>query len=208
MDKVRVLVVADDSLVRAGIFHLLQPQNSCFIVGQISERELTHNSLQLYQPDLILWDLGWEVETEQLEHLAELAEGELPIVVLLADTQSAGSVWQAGVRGILPREVSAGTLAHTLTTVHQGLIVLDPLFAHPIFPTPPSENPLSEPLTPREKEVLQLIAEGLPNKLIAQKLHISDHTVKFHITAIMGKLNVQSRTEAVVRATRLGLITI
>jgi DNA-binding NarL/FixJ family response regulator len=64
----------------------------------------------------------------------------------------------------------------------------------------------SDPLTPREQEVLQLLAEGLPNKVIAQRLTISEHTVKFHINAILGKLGAQSRTDAVVRATRSGLL--
>ena len=67
---------------------------------------------------------------------------------------------------------------------------------------------LFDDLTPREKEVLQLVAEGLTNKAIAQQLAISEHTVKFHVNAIMGKMNAQSRTEAVVRATRLGLISL
>jgi two-component system nitrate/nitrite response regulator NarL len=65
---------------------------------------------------------------------------------------------------------------------------------------------LIEPLTPRELEVLRLVAEGLPNKTIAARLDISEHTVKFHVNTILGKLGVASRTEAVVRATRLGLI--
>jgi DNA-binding NarL/FixJ family response regulator len=64
----------------------------------------------------------------------------------------------------------------------------------------------AEALTPREQEVLQLLAEGLPNKTIADSLHISEHTVKFHVNAILSKLGAQSRTEAVVRATRLGLL--
>ena len=67
-------------------------------------------------------------------------------------------------------------------------------------------DPLIEELTPRELAVLRLVAEGLPNKTIAVKLGISEHTVKFHVNAILGKLGVASRTEAVVRATRLGLI--
>jgi DNA-binding NarL/FixJ family response regulator len=72
-------------------------------------------------------------------------------------------------------------------------------------PPTPDLDP-SESLTSREQEVLQLVAEGLTNKAIAQELSISEHTVKFHINTIMGKLNAQSRTAAVVRATRLGLI--
>ncbi len=68
------------------------------------------------------------------------------------------------------------------------------------------EPALIEELTPRELEVLRLLAEGLPNKTIAQRLDISEHTVKFHVNALLGKLGVASRTEAVVRATRLGLV--
>ena len=68
------------------------------------------------------------------------------------------------------------------------------------------QMPLVDPLTRRELDVLRLVAEGLPNKAIADRLHISEHTVKFHLNALMGKLGAQSRTEAVVRATRLGLL--
>jgi DNA-binding NarL/FixJ family response regulator len=87
------------------------------------------------------------------------------------------------------------------------LIALDPALAdvvqpsRDLLPQPPAEE-----LTPRELEVLQLLAEGLSNKAIAYRLDISEHTVKFHVNAILGKLSAQSRTEAVVQATRLGLI--
>ncbi len=74
----------------------------------------------------------------------------------------------------------------------------------PVPPSPPDAP--AEALTPREREVLQLLAEGLANRAIAQRLAISEHTVKFHVNAILGKLNAQSRTEAVVRAARLGLL--
>jgi DNA-binding NarL/FixJ family response regulator len=87
----------------------------------------------------------------------------------------------------------------------QGLVVHDPSLA----PGPgPGRDPavLVEDLTPRETEVLQLLADGLTNKAIAQRLGISDHTVKFHVNAVLGKLDAQSRTEAVVQASRLGLL--
>jgi DNA-binding NarL/FixJ family response regulator len=87
------------------------------------------------------------------------------------------------------------------------LVVIDPALCGAVMPSgEPSPEAPTEALTPRELDVLQLMAEGLANKAIAQKLGISDHTVKFHVNAIMSKLNAQSRTEAVVRATRLGLI--
>jgi len=87
------------------------------------------------------------------------------------------------------------------------LAVFEPTLATTMFhaSTTGMEAP-AEALTGREMEVLQLLAEGLPNKIIANKLSITDHTVKFHVNAIMSKLGVQSRTEAVVRATKLGLI--
>jgi DNA-binding NarL/FixJ family response regulator len=87
------------------------------------------------------------------------------------------------------------------------LVVLDATLAAALFPVHHvATAPIANPLTPRETEVLQLVAAGLPNKTIADRLRISEHTVKFHINAIMGKLGAQSRTEAVVRATQQGLI--
>ena len=87
--------------------------------------------------------------------------------------------------------------------------MIDPAFPASVLPTRSelSSSPTEE-LTPREMEVLQLVAEGLPNKQIATRLGISDHTVKFHVDAILGKLGAHSRTEAVTRAARLGLLVL
>jgi DNA-binding NarL/FixJ family response regulator len=91
--------------------------------------------------------------------------------------------------------------------VANGLVVVEPKLTVSLLPATESDDFIpDEQLTPREMEVLQRLAEGLTNKAIAQELGISEHTVKFHVNAIMGKLQAQSRTEAVVRATRLGLI--
>ncbi len=107
-------------------------------------------------------------------------------------------------------------MAAALLAVAEGLAVLDADFQQALAGPNPSSSPAPqyggdepppvEELTPRELEVLRLVAEGLPNKTIAQRLDISEHTVKFHVNALLGKLGVGSRTEAVVRATRLGLI--
>ena len=107
----------------------------------------------------------------------------------------------------MPRTASAVRLEATIHAVAQGLAVIEPELLADVWPAgPPVESDLAEELTPRELEVLQLLAEGLANKAIAQRLTISEHTVKFHVNAIMSKLGAQSRTAAVVRATRLGLI--
>jgi len=122
------------------------------------------------------------------------------------DATGAGEAWSAGARGLLPREADAETIAAAATAAANGLSVMHPEYVNTLALVNPRSEADVEPLTAREREVLQLLAEGLPNKIIAARLKITDHTVKFHVNAIMTKLGVQSRTEAVVRATRLGLI--
>ena len=112
-----------------------------------------------------------------------------------------------GYRVCCLHDTDAELLAAAVSALDQGLVVVDPALAAALFPNnSASPTAPAESLTPREMEVLQLLAEGLPNKIIAARLSVTDHTVKFHVNAIMSKLGVQSRTEAVVHATRLGLI--
>jgi DNA-binding NarL/FixJ family response regulator len=208
MDNVRVLVVADDPLARAGLAALLSGQAECIVTGQVSGDAGLAEALDVYRPDVVVWDLGWD-PAPTLERLADLDDAQFPIVALLPDGALTLDAWVAGVRGLLLRDAGAESLVAGLLAVAQGLIVLDPALATDLLPVDeqqPDLSPLVEELTPREVEVLQLLAEGLPNKTIAHRLDISEHTVKFHVNGIMGKLGAQSRTEAVVRATRLGLI--
>lgn len=215
MHALRVLLVAGDPLARAGLAAFLQDRPDLVVVGQVDASELPE-SPDLFQPDVVLWDLGWEAsaglraETKTLlAQAADLSGHGPPVAVLLSDPTAAVDAWTAGARGLLPRDVSAEQLVGALAALSLGLAVIDPLFSSVLSPTPPPAPELAEPietLTPREIEVLHLIAEGLPNKTIAQRLGISEHTVKFHANALMTKLGAQSRTDAVVRATRLGLI--
>ncbi len=206
MTNLHVLIVADDPLARAGLATLLADQPGCAVTGQVSSETDLEVALEVYRPDVVVWDLGWD-PTTTLERLPDLEESGPPVVALLPDETHAPGAWSAGVRGLLLREVAAERLAVALTAVAQGLVVLDPALAGALrsswdsAPAPPLEE-----LTPRELEVLGLLAEGLSNKAIAYRLGISEHTVKFHVNAIMGKLGAQSRTEAAVRATRMGLI--
>ena len=131
----------------------------------------------------------------------------VPVLVLLPQPTLAADAWAAGALGILLRD-GDGDLLHTaLQALVQGLFVLETGLAEHLYPAGRAEElpPPAEPLTPREEEVLALLAEGLSNRAIAHALDISEHTVKFHVNAIMSKLDARSRTEAVVRATRLGL---
>jgi two-component system nitrate/nitrite response regulator NarL len=204
--NLHVLIVADDPLARAGLATLLTDQPGCTVTGQVPGETDLATALAAYRPDVVVWDLGWDPDSA-LERLADLGEAGPPVVALLPDETYTSDARTAGARGFLLREVTAESLVTALMAVAQGLMVLDPALADTLTPARDlAPEPLIEELTPRELEVLRLLAEGLPNKAIAHRLGISEHTVKFHVNAIMSKLGAQSRTEAAVRATRMGLI--
>lgn len=214
MTDLRVLIVAGDPLARAGLAALLADQPGCLIVGQVDEEADLPPAIDLYRPEVLVWDLGWDRTPDpslspatSLDRLAELGDADPPVVALVPDETLAAQAQIAGARGLLPRDTSAERLVTALAAAGQGLMVVEPSLASPVAAArdPSSFSPI-EDLTPRELEVLKLLAEGLANKAIALRLGISEHTVKFHVNAVMGKLGAQSRTEAVVRATRLGLI--
>lgn len=209
MRDLRVLVVADNLLARAGLAALLTAQPGLAVTGQTAGGDTLADDLDVYRPDAVVWDLGWETRAA-VARLGALVSGAPPIVALLPDdvyaAAAAALLGAAGAGGLLHRDCAADLLAAALTAAAGGLLTLDPALAAAALAggAPPAD--LAEPLTPREREVLQLLAEGLPNKAIALRLAISDHTVKFHVNAIMAKLGAQSRTDAVVRAMRQGLV--
>jgi len=207
----RVLVAADDLLARKGLAALLSEAARFNIVGLSAGGESLAEDVVIFDPHAILYDFGWDpvaVAVNNAEHLDQ----DVPVVALIPDEDQAldvvtGGLTATGVYGLLLRDSDPELLASAIESVIAGLIVIDPLLAEVIIPsTTSSQESLAEALTPRENEVLQLLARGLTNKAIARRLDITDHTVKFHVTAIMSKLAAQSRTDAVVRATRLGLI--
>ncbi len=206
INPVRVLVVADDSLARAGLATLISSQPDCIVTGQITSDGDLSDATQVYRPDVIVWDWGTN-PASALERATNFRNARLPTIALLPDAAVVSDAWSAGARGLLLRDTSAENLASAIATVVQGLAVIEPTFANNLLPSrEQTPAPPIEELTPRELQVLRLMAEGQSNKTIAHELGISEHTVKFHVNAILGKLNVQSRTEAVVHATRLGLI--
>ena len=224
LSPLRVLIVANDPLVRAGLATLLADASECLVVGQMAGDRDVLAALAVYRPDVVLWDLGWEPlpvsaraatsgpartggPRTPLDSLGDLQDAGTPVVVLVPHATQVAAYWTAGARGLLLREAPLEALVASLQAVVQGLVVVDVALAAALLPTRVLEQmPLVDPLTRRELDVLRLVAEGLPNKAIADRLHISEHTVKFHLNALMGELGAQSRTEAVVRATRLGLL--
>ena len=204
MTQLRVLVVSLDRLSRAGLAAVLDQQPGLSVVGQVSGDENPFLPLDVYDPDVIVWDVSWETASAT-DNLKLLPENTPAVLALAATGHQAAQAQAAGVQAFLSRDASPEALAAALTALRHGLQVTDPALSGAPGPANPGPGSASL-LTPRENDVLRLLAEGLPNKGVASRLDVSEHTVKFHVNSIMGKLNAQSRTEAVTLATRLGLL--
>ena len=204
-NPLRVLIVADDQLSRAGLTAMLAQQSQVEVVGQATGDDDIDSLLEVYLPHVLVWDLGWNT-VGPLASLSQLTDADPPVLALLADDSMTAQTHATWARGLLLRNTSIDDLVAALAAVARGLSVTDPSLGLPTTTSPVSPfGPLPQ-LTPRETEALRLLAEGLPNKAIAGRLGISDHTVKFHVNSLMGKLGAQSRTEAVTKTTRLGLL--
>ena len=215
MAVLRLLIIADDPLARAGLALMLAQEADFAVIGQINCVDAADELTDGLRPDVIIWDAGWELSGQ----LPEWVELGVPIVGLLPpflpEDTAVSQLWHAGITVLLTRQADGAALAAAARAALYNLTVLDNELAALLLPFREQENEedaadaaVAESLTPREKEVLYLLAEGLTNKAIARELHISEHTIKFHVNAIMGKLNAQSRTDAVVRATRLGILAL
>jgi DNA-binding NarL/FixJ family response regulator len=203
---VRVLVVAEETLARAGLAAVLEGRPGVQVVGQCSPHGELDAMLSATRPEVLLWDLGSNPET-QLEIFSGRSADLPPTVVLLPGAEPYQEARRSGAHGLLLREADGETLALAAQSARRGLILIDPALEGLHREAQPHERPPSGgELTEREFEVLRLAAEGLANKAIAAHLGISDHTVKFHLNSVLRKLGAQSRTDAVVRATRLGLL--
>lgn len=198
MPELHVLIIAENPLARMGLAALLANHPDIVIVGQSGGAQVAAEA-EASNPDVLIVD--WN------ENSAPDLPAGYPLLALLKDEGQAAEAWAAGARGLLLGTLDPERLVSAMASVVRGLVVMEPELVGSIgqMDTALLEMP-HEALTAREMEVLQLVAEGLPNKIIAARLNITDHTVKFHVNAIMTKLGVQSRTEAVVRATKLGLI--
>jgi len=209
---IRVFLIAASPLARAALQNRLKAQ-SVKIVGSAAAIDALGGELSDTQADALLVDAAGEAPEAIIELLADSdLAAEIPIVVLTEGAAPAASAQalQAGIRAVLPGEVSTDQLAAALQAAASGLVVFHPSEIPAAFPAVASASQplaeLPEPLTRREREVLQMLAAGLANKEIAARLHISDHTAKFHVAAILGKLGAATRTEAVALGIRRGLV--
>ena len=198
---VRVLVVARDNLTRAGLAAMIDGEPGLFLCGRTGNDNLPVD-IELYGPDIVVLDISQDPEIP-----AGIQDSGVPVVAIVSDDAGAALAWNNRIRGILTRDVKPARLVAAIRAVTEGLTAVDARFADTLVsPENTFPNISVEALTERELQVLQLVAEGLPNKSIAATLAISEHTVKFHVNSILSKTGAQSRTQAVTLATRLGLI--
>jgi DNA-binding NarL/FixJ family response regulator len=196
-DPIKVALLTDDPLLRTGVSSLLAQLGSIEVV----DRD---------RAEVALWDAG--VDTgKALARLAELRTLSVPVVAVVGDPSHVAPALAAGARGVVLRDQVGPGIHAALAAVRSGLTVMDTALASSLVPAAPSRPDGAAPkgrgdLTEREKQVVQLLSEGLSNKLIADRLGISDHTAKFHVNGVMMKLGASTRTEAVVEAMRRGLV--
>ena len=204
---IRLAIAATSAVLRRGLEALARSDPEIELAGAFPDLA----SLEALRPDVIL-------AAVPIEDLPQPTDGFVPPVVLLSADAQAGpnSAWtretlRAGVRAVLPQDASASEILAAVTAAANGLAVLDPHDLESLLATPAAVAFASAPaeaavLTQRELEVLRMLAEGEPNKTIAWKLGISEHTAKFHVASILTKLNASSRAEAVAIGIRKGLI--
>ncbi len=209
---IRVFIVAASPLIRAGLQSMLA-DSRIDIAGSASDLETISGQLVDVEPDVVLVEAAADAHEELLNALedTEIAR-EYAVIVLSEQPQAAwlSKALRAGVRAVLPRDVTPEQLRAALEAAAAGLVIVHPSELDTVLPAPVTSfvamDELPEPLTRREREVLQMLAAGLANKEIAARLAISDHTVKFHVASILGKLGASTRTEAVSAGIRRGLV--
>jgi two-component system nitrate/nitrite response regulator NarL len=201
-----LLLAAGDAGSREQLAAQLAGRGDCVVAGMHAGSAGLEQAAAEADPDVIVWDLGDDPEPA-LRRLAAARTLRVPIVAIVQDDRDGIRALAAGAMGLLPRGTDADHIVLAAGAVLGGLLALDPAVARLPAGGADGDTPAGA-LTPREHDVLRLLAEGLGNKQIAERLGMTEHTAKFHVHTILGKLQTQSRTEAVVKAARLGLVAI
>ncbi len=207
----RVAIVGGDPLAREALAGALKGRAdvAASLPFELPSHGRVTDALERADADAVVWDLGPNDHPDLLP-LRAAAEAGNAIVALIAEDRQAGEVLAAGAAAVLLRESAAERLPLVLAAAASGLVVLDDALRGRLIGArhAPIDGLPTDPLTAREREVLALLAEGRSNRDIALALGIAERTAKFHVNAILEKLEAEGRTEAVVRAARLGLIVL
>jgi DNA-binding NarL/FixJ family response regulator len=202
--RIRIAVFEDHAMVREGIVALLELHADLEVVGQAGDGEAAIELWRRVRPDVALVDLRMP-KKDGVSVIAALRQEQPTARFLVLTTYDSeddvSRALQAGARGYLLKGATRATLVDAIRSVHAGHRYVPPDLADRVLP-----RPSAEALTDREADVLKRIAEGMSNKEIGDALGISEHTVKGHVTNVLGKLGVTDRTKALVEAVRRGLV--
>jgi NarL family two-component system response regulator LiaR len=201
---IRVLIADDHAVVRQGLRTFLDLQDDIEVVGEAADGEEALEVAARLEPDVVLVDLVMP-RLDGIEAIRRLRE-RLPstraiVLSSFVDDDKLFPAVRAGAAGYLLKDVQPQELVEAIRTVHGGGALLHPQVAARLL-----EEMTENPLTPREREVLVLIGRGMPNKLIARELSLSEKTVKAHVSSILAKLGVTDRTQAALYAVREGIV--
>jgi len=208
-EPIRVLVVDDHAVVREGLRTFLELQDGIEVAGEAADGEEAIEAGGRLRPDVVLMDLVMPTldGLAAMRALRERVPGARVIVLTsFADDDKLLPALRAGAAGYLLKNAEPQELARAVRAAHAGEALLDPHVAARLVDALAGEKEPLDQLTPREREVLQLIGRGFSNKRIAEELQLSEKTVKTHVGHVLAKLGVDDRTQAAVFAVRAGLI--
>lgn len=209
MASIRLLIVDDHAIVRQGLRAIIRITPDMLLVGEAGGGREAVELANALQPDVVLMDLVMP-EPDGVAAIAMIKRDQ-PAVRIIALTTFAeadlvlGAV-QAGADGYLLKDIDVQELARAIRTVHGGQPYLHPAATHHLLQATARPEPALEQLTNREQSVLALVARGLTNRQIADELAIREKTVSVHVSSVLSKLGLASRTQAALYATRVGLI--
>ncbi len=216
-DKIRILLVDDQRLMREGLRLLLELETDLQIAGEATDGEEALRAYAELEPDVVLMDVrmpGMDgVEATWRLH-ERWPSARVIILTTFDDDEYVFEGLRAGARGYLLKDVSGHSLAEAVRTVAAGGALIEPSVARRVVAefarmAPPIRQPddgLAEPLSEREREILRLMAQGLTNREIADRLILAQGTVKNYVTTILQKLGARDRTQAALRAREQGLL--
>ena len=206
---IRVLIADDHTVLRHGLRLILEGAEGITVVGEAADGAAAVAQAQALRPDVVLMDVNMpRLDGVEATRRIRAALPQVRVLVLTIsdkDRDLLGAV-RAGARGYLLKSAESQEVLEAIRRVAAGEAILPPSLTARLLDELVAPTPASPPLTGREREVLALIAEGLANKEIAARLHISENTVKTHVRHILEKLGLRSRAEAAAYAVREGLI--
>ena len=205
-DRIRILIVDDHPLVREGICSLVEKQEDMLIVAEASNGKEALQTFQQHLPDITLMDLrlpGMDGIDVMTAILAEAPDAKVIVLTTFSGDAQILRALKAGARAYLLKDLLRKELLEAIRTVQAGRKRIPPEIAAQI-----AEHASDTTLTPREIEVLQLIATGNPNKLVADKLSVTEDTIKMHVKSILSKLGANDRTHAVTIALKRGIMSL